>query len=201
MLAAQWQFGRALADIRLGVSSLHLWPVLAWQEIKQRYRRSVLGPFWLTISTALFIVGMGPLFGALMGQSTAQYVHYLTVSFIVWIFISGLITEGCQAFIAAEGFIKQTRVPLTVHVLKVVWRNVLILAHNFVIVVLVWAYFSPRWSVDLLTVPAGVFLIACNGIWIGMLLGLLSARFRDIPQIIARPGATAFFRDSDFLAP
>ena len=200
-LADNSRLSRALLDIRLGVLSLHLWPTLAWQEIKQRYRRSVLGPFWLTISTALFIAGMGPLYGALMGQQTGQYIHFLAVGFIVWQFISSLITEGCQAFIAAEGFIKQTRVPLTVHAMRVVWRNVLILGHNFVIVVLVSAYFLPPWDWGLFTVPLGVLMIAVNGIWLSLLLGLLSARFRDIPQIIASLAQLLFFVTPVFWRP
>ena len=200
-IATQSQFALALADIRVGAWSLHLWPTLAWQEIKQRYRRSLLGPFWLTISTALFIAGMGPLYGALMGQPASQYIHFLAVGFIVWQFISGLITEGCQAFIAAEGFIKQTRLPLTVHALRVVWRNVLILAHNFIIVILVSAYFLPSWNWGLLTVPAGISVIALNGLWLGLLLGLLSARFRDIPQIVTSLVQLLFFVTPIFWRP
>ncbi len=192
---------RALTDIRLGVLSLHLWPTLAWQEIKQRYRRSFLGPFWLTISTALFIAGMGPLYGALMGQDTSRYIHFLAVGFIVWLFISGLITEGCQAFISAEGFIKQTSLPLTVHAMRVVWRNVLVLAHNFVIVIFVSAYFVPPWDWGLLSAPVGVFIIALNGIWLSLLLGLLSARFRDIPQIITSLVQLLFFITPIFWRP
>lgn len=200
-IATQSQFARALSDIRRGIWSLHLWPTLAWQEIKQRYRRSVLGPFWLTISTALFIAGMGPLYGALMGQPTSPYMHYLAVGFVVWLFISGLITEGCQAFIAAEGFIKQTRVPLTVHALRVVWRNVLILAHNFIIVILVSAWFLPPLNWGVLTVPAAIFVIALNGLSLGILLGLLSARFRDIPQIVTSLVQLLFFVTPIFWRP
>jgi ABC-type polysaccharide/polyol phosphate export permease len=200
-IATRSQFVRALADLRLGILSLHLWPTLAWQEIKQRYRRSVLGPFWLTISTALFIAGMGPLYGALLDQPPAQYAHYLAVGFVVWLFISGFITEGCQAFIAAEGFIKQTRLPLTVHALRVVWRNVLILAHNFIIVILVSAWFMPSWGWGLLTAPVGIFVIAVNGLWLVILLGLLSARFRDIPQIITSLVQLLFFVTPVFWRP
>lgn len=201
LIADQSQLTRALSDIRLGAWSIHLWPTLAWQEIKQRYRRSVLGPFWLTISTALFIAGMGPLYGALMGQPISQYIHFLAVGFIIWQFISSLITEGCQAFIAAEGYIKQTRLPLTVHAMRVVWRNVLILAHNFVIVILVSAYFAPPWGWGLLLALLGVLVIALNGVWLSLLLGLLSARFRDIPQIVTSLVQLLFFVTPIFWRP
>ena len=200
-LATRSQYARALSDIREGVCSLHLWPMLAWLEIKHRYRRSLLGPLWLTISTALFIGGMGSLYGVLLGQPRSHYIHYLAVGLVVWIFIAGLITDGCQTFIAAEGFIRQTKLPLTVHALRVVWRNILILAHNFIIVILVSAYFLPSWNWGLMTAPAGVLVIALNGLALGLLLGLLSARFRDIPQIVASLVQLLFFVTPIFWRP
>src|SRR5689334_1527849 len=73
----------AIKDLRDGICSIHLWPMLGWQEIRQRYRRSVLGPFWLTISTGTLIAGMGPLYGKLFGHDISTYFPYLAVSFIV----------------------------------------------------------------------------------------------------------------------
>lgn len=180
---------------------MHLWPALAWQEIKLRYRRSVLGPFWLTISATLFIAGLGPLYGALMKQDLAGYIHYLAVGFIVWQFISALITEGCQTFIAAEGFVKQTSLPLSVHAMRVVWRNTLIFAHNCLILAAVSLYFSPPWDWGLISSLAGALLIALNGFWASVLLGLLSTRFRDIPQIIASLVQLLFFLTPVFWRP
>ena len=175
-------FRLALTDLWEGLSSLHLWPMLGWLEIRQRYRRSILGPFWLTLSTGVLIGAMGPLYGRLLGQDLAGYFPYLAISLILWQFISGMINESCVAFVAAESYIKQTRLPLTVHVLRVVWRNLIIFAHNVVIVVLVLLFYPPTIGWELLTVPLGCLLVAVNGVWFGILLGLLSARFRDIPQ-------------------
>ena len=44
-------FKRAFGDLRTGFSQRELWLHLGWQDIKQRYRRSVIGPFWITIAT------------------------------------------------------------------------------------------------------------------------------------------------------
>lgn len=175
--------------------------MLAWLEIKHRYRRSLLGPLWLTLSTALFIAGMGSLYGVLFGQSRAQYIHYLSVGLVVWLFIAGLINDACQTFIGAEGFVRQTRLPLSVHALRVVCRNVLVLLHNFVIVIAVSAYFRPAWDWGLLTVPAGILVIAVNGLAWSLLLGLTSARYRDIPQIIASLVQLLFFITPIFWRP
>lgn len=183
----------ALKDFKDGVFSIHLWPMLGWQEIRQRYRRSMLGPFWLTISTGVMIGGMGPLYGKLFGHDIASYFPYLAVSLIVWLLIANLINDCSNAFIAAEGYIKQIKLPLTVHILRVVWKNLIIFAHNLVIVALVLVFFRPPLGWHLLEVPLGVLMISVNGLWLGLLLGLLCARFRDIPQIITSVVQVGFF--------
>jgi len=183
----------AVQDYIQGIASIHAWPMLGWLEIKQRYRRSVLGPFWLTISTGLMLAGMGPLFGRLFGQDISTYFPYLTVSLIVWMLIASLVNDACTVFIASEGFIRQLKAPLTLWVLCMVWKNLIIVAHNAVIVVLVMMFWPPALDWRVLQIPLGVLAIAINSIWLGTLFGLLSARFRDIPQIVGGLLQVLFF--------
>lgn len=183
----------ALQDLTSGVGSIYIWPMLGWQEIRQRYRRSVLGPFWLTISTGVLVVGMGPLYGRLFGQTISAYFPYLAISLVVWLLISNTINELCLAFIAAEGFIKQIKLPLTIHVLRVVWKNLIIFAHNLVIVVLVLFFYPPPATWHLLLFPVALLMLAVNALWVGMLIGMMCARFRDIPQIVGSLMQVALF--------
>lgn len=172
---------------------MHVWSALGWQDVKQRYRRSLLGPFWLTISTGLLLIVMGPLYGKLFNQDASGYFLYLAVSFIAWQLLSSYISDACSVFIGAEGFIKQIRLPLTVYVMRLIWKNLIFFFHNLVFLVVVLAYFQPPLGVDLVLVPIGLFLFAVNGLWIGIMLGFLSARFRDIPQIISNLVQVFFF--------
>ncbi len=183
----------AIKDLKDGICSIHLWPMLGWQEIRQRYRRSVLGPFWLTISTGAMIGGMGPLYSRLFNQDLSIYFGFLAVSIVVWMLISNLINESCNCFITAEGFIKQIKLPLSIYILKVVWKNLIIFAHNLVIVICVMLFYPPPLVWQLLLLPLGVLLIAVNALWLGLLLGLLCARFRDIPQLVSSMVQIAFF--------
>jgi len=174
----------AIADVGRGVASVPLWLMMGWQEIKHRYRRSMLGPFWLTISTGALLAGMGPLYGRLLQHDISSYFPYLASSFIAWFFIANLITESCFSFISAEGYVKQTDLPLTVHVLRMLWKNLIIFAHNMVVVVIVLLIFPPPMSAYIWLFPLGLALILANGLWWGILLGLLCARFRHVPQVV-----------------
>jgi lipopolysaccharide transport system permease protein len=186
-LAAAWH------DLREGLAQVHVWGLLGWQDIRQRYRRSVIGPFWLTLSTAIMLGTVGLLYARLLGQDLHQYLPYLAVGLIVWGTILAIVTESCQAFIGAEQTIRQIRLPLTTHVCRVLWRNAILLAHNAVVLVPIalWAGREPTFA--LLSVPLGFVALLANGLWIGMLLGILSARYRDVPPIVTNLMQIGFF--------
>jgi ABC-2 type transport system permease protein len=183
----------ARADLRDGWRARELWWRLAWQEIRHRYRRSLLGPFWLTISAGLGVVVMGPLYGTLLGVETGTYLPHLAVGLVVWQLVAGMATEGCQAFIAAEGFIRNAPLPLTTHVWRVVCRNAVIFAHSAVLLVVVFAIYPQPWSASVLTVPLALGVVLVAGFAFTLLAGLASARFRDLPQIVTSLVQVLFF--------
>jgi len=170
-----------------------IWWGLAWQEIKQRYSRSVIGPFWITLSTGVMVAAMGPLYGILLGQNVAGYIQHLAVSLIIWNFISGSINEAGSVFVGAEGYIKQIALPLSVYVLKLISKNLLMMAHNAAVILAVLCFLPPK-NFDLIwMMPVGLVLVVGNLFWMALLLGMLSARFRDIPQLISNILQVAFF--------
>jgi len=183
----------AISDIASGLLSFHIWGALGWQEVMQRYRRSVLGPFWLTISTAIMVGIMGPLYGKLFKQDIGDYFAYLAVNLVMWQTIFQLVQDSCTAFIVSEGYIKQVQLPLSIHVLRMLWKNLIILAHNFVVVVLAIALMRPAIDAHLLLFPLALLTFAANALWVGILLGMACARFRDVTLMVTNLMQVAFF--------
>lgn len=183
----------AIFDVVSGLKHHEIWLLLAWSEIRQRYRRSALGPFWLTLSMAVTIGGMGPLYGRLFNQDISTYISFLAVGMVIWSLISGIITDSSNGFIVSEGFIKEFNLPLSVYVLRVVWRNLIIFAHNMVVVLVVLIAFPPPLGWSLVLFPFALLAIAVNGVLLGLLLGTLCTRFRDVQQIVASALMIIFF--------
>ena len=184
---------RAISDIVEGMRLWQVWGALGWLDIRQRYRRSKIGPFWLTISMGVTIGAIGIVYTGLFKADATKYLPHVATGFVVWGFISGLITDGCNAFIENQASIKQLRLPLSVYVFRVVWRNFIIFGHNFLIILIVALIFEirPSW-IALLALP-GIAVLFLNGLLVGFLLGLLSTRFRDVPQIVVNAMQLAFF--------
>jgi lipopolysaccharide transport system permease protein len=183
----------AIADISAAFQRLPLVGVLGWQDVRQRYRRSALGPFWITISMGVMIGTIGVVFGQIFNSPMADYLPFLTIGMILWSFIASVVTEGSAGFIGAEGIIKQLPIPLFVHLLRLFWRNALIFAHNLVILPLVLlAVGKPIGWVALLSMP-GLLLLVLNLCWIVLILAILCARYRDLPQIVASVLQVVFY--------
>ncbi|WP_133650908.1 ABC transporter permease [Paraburkholderia flava] len=186
-------FNLAFADLKESVASWRLWTLLGWLEIRQRYARSRVGPFWLTISMGVMIASIGVVYGTLFGQKMSDYLPFLSTSLVMWTMFAQTIQEGSLAYINSGTYIRQAATPKLIYVLQVVWRNVVVLAHNVVIVVLLLAIFGIKnWEALPLFIP-GLVIYLLNAMWIAMLAALLSARFRDLPQIIGALIQIAFY--------
>jgi len=183
----------AIADLLEGLRRWELWGTLGWFDIRQRYRRSTLGPFWITISMGIMVVGLSILWSTLFRQDLTVYMPYFAVGFIVWTLISSMIQEGCLAFYGSEGIIKQLPAPLSTHVFRLVWRNFIIAAHNLCIYVIIALVFGIWPGFGLLSAALGFVLLAVNGASVAFIAGILSARFRDIPPIVASMLQMIFF--------
>lgn len=187
------RLGQALSDIAGGVARWWIWSSMAWEDIRLRYRGSVLGPFWLTLSMAVMIATLGIVYSTIFRTKIHTYLPYLTLGLLLWTFVSAIVTEGCNGFIGAEGIIRQVRLPFTIHVLRILYRNLIVLGHNAVVYLAVALWFAvPLGMRSLLALPALALQIA-TGLWVCLLLGMLSARFRDIVPIVASVMQIAFF--------
>lgn len=184
---------QALADLRDGIRLWRLATTLGWFDIRLRYRGSLLGPFWLTLSTAVMIVALGFLYSELFRMNLHEYLPYLSVSLVLWNFLGAAVSEACTAFLGSEGLIRSVRLPFTVYAGRVMVRNLLVLAHNVLVFIAVYAWFDiwPGWAA-LGAVP-GVVLWLVDGIAACLLLGAICARFRDIPPIVGSLMQIAFF--------
>jgi ABC-type polysaccharide/polyol phosphate export permease len=183
----------ALFDLLEGARRWYLWSLLGWHDIRQRYRRSIIGPFWITLSMGVLVAALGFVYSGLFKEDVSSLVPYLAAGFIFWGLISVAVNESCSAFTAAENVIRQTPMPLVVHVLRVIARNFVIFLHNLSIwaIVAVWFSIPPTWN-TLLLVP-GILIICANLAWLGLVLAIICARFRDVVQIVTNIVQIAFF--------
>jgi len=174
----------AATEIFDGFRAWRVWTILGWDDIRQRYRRSILGPFWITLSMGIFILLLGVIYSHLFHMDLSTYMPYLSVGYIVWGFISATTNDSCGAFHEGARIIKQIRLPFTTYVFRVICRNFIVFLHTIVIFIPVAIYFNviPDWK-TLLALP-GLFLVVVNVTWVAATLAIISTRYRDVQQIV-----------------
>jgi lipopolysaccharide transport system permease protein len=187
------QIEAARADLVRGFSRWRLWLLLGVNDIRQRYQRSRIGQFWITVSMLVTIVALGGVYGLLFRMSLREYLPSLTLGMIVWALISSMVIEACTVFTGAGIYLQQVPLPKSMFVHRMLVRNLVTFAHNMTIVPLLYLVFGilPGWPI--LLAPLGLVIVMLNGFWIGLLIGMLCARFRDMPQMIASLMQIAFF--------
>ena len=174
----------AFGDVAASSRRWRLWTSLAVHDIASRYRGSVLGPFWITVTTAAMI-GVGLMYSQLLHQSLAEYIPWLATGIVFWTFISQMIIEGCDAFVSSGTIIKQSAIPMLSFIGRMVTRNLINFAHQVVIVAAVLIYFGIWRKSDVPMSLVGLLLVLANLCWLALATGIISARFRDVPQIIS----------------
>jgi lipopolysaccharide transport system permease protein len=171
-------------DVWAGFSLWRLWGMLGWDDIRQRYRRSVLGPFWITLSMGVFIFVLGIIYARLFKVDVSTYLPFLSAGFITWGFISQTANEACRAFLDGERIIKQIKLPYMIYVLRLVYRNFIVFLHTIVIFIPVALFFQVKFGLVTLLALPGLAMVYYSQIWMTVILGILGTRYRDLAPII-----------------
>lgn len=187
------QANTARGDLVDGLRAWRFWTMLGWGDIRHRYRRSAIGPFWITISMGLMTGGLGVIYGSIFKMPLADYMAYLAAGIAVWMFFSTAILEGAGAFIGAEGIIKQCPIPMSIHIHRVIWRNLIVFAHNAVVLIVIFALLGTLPAINPASLLVGLALFCANVFVISLLLAILCTRFRDVQPMVANIVQLLFF--------
>ena len=175
----------ALAESVGNLRDYDRWATLAWIDTSLRYRRTVLGPWWMTLSTGAIITSVGILWGSIFAADLSTYMPFFAAGIILWTLIGETLREGCEVFTRADALIKSVPTALMVYVHRMMARQVIIFGHNAILIVILWAIFPwPLGLTTLLAIPGLiiVMLVLAGGT---LLLAILCTRYRDIPQIVS----------------
>lgn len=182
-----------IKDLIASLQLWHLWMHLGWEDVAKQYRRSFLGPVWISLNTAFFVITFGLIGAQLFRMPIEEYLPYFCLGQIMFIYLTTLLIEGCQTYSAAEAFLKQTPYPKFAFALRVVWRNLIMFAHNVPIMIGVLAWVGQLGTVRPFWFLAAMLVSTLSASLLVALLGAISARFRDVPMIIASLMQISFF--------
>jgi ABC-type polysaccharide/polyol phosphate export permease len=191
----------ALADVARAAGRPDVWLLLAWHDVRQRFRRSVLGPLWITLAMAAMIITLALVLGAILSQPVADILPYVGVGLIFWGLFSTTISESTTVFVEAAAIVRNVPMPLAANVFRVLARNAIIWLFNMIIFVALAVVLLPLPGPEIVLFLPGLLLFVLNLAWMSATIAVLSARYRDIPQLVVSIMQVLFFLTPVFWSP
>ena len=184
---------KIFSDLKETIDQLPLIFHMAYSDTKARYKRSMLGPLWLTFGAAIGVVGLGIVWSSLLNQPRSSLIPSLTIGLLLWQFMSACVTESTSVFVRQSQVIRNLRLPYLIYSFQLIVKQLITLAHNLIIIVIVFLVYPPSFTPVMLASILGLILLLINVMWISVLFGMIGARFRDVEQIIQALMPIIFF--------
>ncbi len=177
-IAAGWR------DLTLGIKHWRIYVSLAWHGLLLRYKRSWLSMAWISIAFGLFALVKIAIFGTLTDTPIAFFAGYLALGYLGWRVISNFVVGGSNVFIGAQNWIKSERLPISIHLFKLVVNNFITMGFHLIPAVAICVYFGMMTKEFFYSLPFVVVIFALNGIWVSSIVGIVCARFRDVMHLL-----------------
>ena len=176
-----------LDDFQQSIRQPLKWIYLGYIDIFLRYKRSIIGPFWITISISVIIFVLSHLWAQILSIDFNFFVSYFSIGYILWYWLSSTVIESSSSMTEFEGLIKQIKIPISTYLLRVSLRNFLVFLHNCVLIVLVIFIFDNQVNIfEFITISLpSIFLIFISLTSLGVMISIISVRYRDLSSIIS----------------
>src|SRR5207248_1480297 len=96
------------------------WLSLVRNDLRARYRRSILGIGWSLIRPVVLTVVMCLVFHRLFHRpDTWSYAPYLLSGLVAWDYLVTATKQGCHCFFQGEAYIRQQPTPIAIFPLRI----------------------------------------------------------------------------------
>lgn len=172
-----------------------VWALGALRIVTNAYKKTILGPWWITISMCFFVFGLSYLRIALggSGKSFSDAVAFVGTGFIAFSFVNGAISTAAGSFSSSQGVHATSALPISTSIFRTVTANTLDFAHEALVVVLLIAAFGVRPGWLWLEVIPAIATVMLFHFGLLLWLGPLVCRFRDVGPIVAMVQRIAIF--------
>ena len=177
-------FAVASDDIIKSTRNFAAWWTLAEDDLRGRYARTALGPFWVTLSHAIFVCGYAVWSSLILKQELQSQFLYVATSLTVWLWISSALSEGASIYARAHTLLLSYDLPVSLHVHRAALGQFFGFLHNMLVYIAVALIVKHQFSPVMLLALPGVVLIYITTIGWGLGLGVLGQRYRDLSPLI-----------------
>jgi len=156
----------------------------AFSDIKTRYKKTILGPFWVTFGSLIFSLALGVVWSTIFKIDIKVYLPYLLSGFLIWSFLSTTIMEATTSLVNGEFHLKNTKITILYFISTCLLRNLIVFFHNLIAFFIIAIIMSVKINMTILLLPIFLLIISMNLYWVSIIVSIICLRYRDLQQLI-----------------
>ena len=181
------------SDFYNGFKKKHVWSNIAKTEIKFKFKRTKLGPLWITIGTAIFIVVLSIITGAFFADDLGVRVPYITTGLIIWSLIFSCINESSGVFSGRVGLIQNIPMEKSILIYVMLSKSIITFSFNFILYIICLIFFKINIGLNSLYFILGFLILVLSLFFLSSIISILTTRFRDLAPITSSILTVLFF--------
>jgi lipopolysaccharide transport system permease protein len=156
---------------------------MAFLEVKLRYKKTLLGPIWLTISSGILILVLNLIFTNFINTGT-DYILNLAIGIISWTFVSSFIIDSNSIFENNKEIMLQTKIPAIFFLYKCLLLNIIILLHNVLLIPLIILIFNIKVEINIFLLLYSFLSLIILTFFLVLINSIISLRFKDFGNMV-----------------
>lgn len=160
--------------------------LLAWRDIKVRYKQAVLGVLWALIQPFVKMVVFSVVFGRLAGIDSggAPYAIFVYAGLLPWGLFADSLARSGHSLVAGASLVRKAHIPRVIMPAAAVMSAVFDFAISLGLLLGLIVYFGLPWRVDFLLILPLTLLTILVALGVGFFVSALNAAYRDVQYVI-----------------
>lgn len=118
-------------------------------DLKIRYRRSILGPIWLSISYLITVVFLSFVWTKVFNQNIENFIWYFSIGLLLWSYLVGVINSSFMLFNENAGVLLNINIDKDVLISRNLAREVYVLLHLLLVLIIIALFAKPNLDLNL----------------------------------------------------
>ena len=175
-----------MPDFREVWRSRDLALILAWRDVKVRYKQSLIGIAWAVLQPLLTMVVFTLIFGkfADLPAQGLPYPVFSMLNLVAWAFLASVFTLAAACVLSNRILVQKVHFPLLILPLACILVPLIDFVFSFIVGVGITWWFDVPIQPTIVLVPLFLAMLGATGIGVGSFLAVINVRYRDVPYAV-----------------
>lgn len=161
-----------------------LWLNPAVHDVKIKYRKSILGPWWNVIANIIFVILLSLIWSQILNLPIRDYIIHIYVGLIVWAYLNDIVNSSVTLLTGKfSNYYKNSYIPLLSINLRNVFSAFISFIHNLPIII-IFMILNSNEIHNFFLFFIGLIFLFFHSIWLSLILTAFGTRYTDVRPLV-----------------